>query len=307
MSLITVRKNLLTCADFQFRCAIGKGGFSNNKHEGDGCTPVGTLALRECWFRADRISTPKTGLPLREIRENDGWSDDPRSEDYNRHILIPSPSGRGQGEGPYAYTKPELIKRARELRSDCPAPEKIMWSILRNRQMNGCKFRRQHPIPPYVADFFCDELKLIIELDGDQHGTDEGLAKDARRSKFLENIGYKVMRFSNHEMRENLEGVLEKIFLLTEEGVRALTLTLSQGEREYSYEKLWREDHVYDLIIPMGYNDNPVVAGKGSAIFMHIAKPDYAGTEGCIALAQADLLSILPHLTTRSQIEIRAE
>ncbi len=53
---------------------------------------------------------------------------------------------------------------------------------------------------------------------------------------------------------------------------------------------LWRADHVYDLIVPLGYNDDPVVPGKGSAIFMHVAKPDYAPTEGCVALALPDLL-----------------
>ena len=75
----------------------------------------------------------------------------------------------------------------------------------------------------------------------------------------------------------------------------------------FSHETLWREDHLYDVVVPLGYNDDPVIVGKGSAIFMHIAKPAYAGTEGCVALASADLLEILPLITLRSQIEIRAE
>ncbi|MEZ5690691.1 MAG: L,D-transpeptidase family protein [Rickettsiales bacterium] len=74
---------------------------------------------------------------------------------------------------------------------------------------------------------------------------------------------------------------------------------------EFSHEKLWREDDVYDLIIPLGYNDSPIVRGKGSAIFVHIAKPDYSGTEGCVALAKEDLLEILPYLSTKTCIEIR--
>ncbi len=60
-----------------------------------------------------------------------------------------------------------------------------------------------------------------------------------------------------------------------------------------SHEKLWREDHVYDLLVELGYNDDPVEAGKGSAIFFHLAREDYAPTEGCIALAQADMLQVL--------------
>ena len=143
-SLILVRQNLLTYGKLKFRCAIGKSGFSDHKKEGDYyCTPLGIFALRECWYRADRLAAPKTGLPLRVIKEDDGWCDDPKSK---------------------AYNKP--IKR------------------------------------PY----------------------------------------------------------------------------------KFSHEQLWREDHVYDLIVPLGYNDNPVIPGKGSAIFLHLAHEDYRATEGCVAL-----------------------
>lgn len=71
-----------------------------------------------------------------------------------------------------------------------------------------------------------------------------------------------------------------------------------------SHEKLWREDDAYDLIIPLGYNDSPVEAGKGSAIFLHVAQPDYRGTEGCVALAHSDLLEILANITTDSKMDI---
>lgn len=74
-----------------------------------------------------------------------------------------------------------------------------------------------------------------------------------------------------------------------------------------SHEKLWREDDVYDVIIPLGYNDNPVEAGKGSAIFMHVAKPGYAGTEGCVALALPDVLEILRGVDAETCIEILPE
>jgi L,D-peptidoglycan transpeptidase YkuD (ErfK/YbiS/YcfS/YnhG family) len=70
------------------------------------------------------------------------------------------------------------------------------------------------------------------------------------------------------------------------------------------YELLWREDHVYDLIIPLGYNDAPPVSGLGSAIFMHLMRPDGVGTEGCIALAYDDLLELLPRFSTETRVVI---
>jgi L,D-peptidoglycan transpeptidase YkuD (ErfK/YbiS/YcfS/YnhG family) len=73
-----------------------------------------------------------------------------------------------------------------------------------------------------------------------------------------------------------------------------------------SAENLWREEHVYDLIVVIGYNDAPIVSGKGSAIFMHIATPDYAPTAGCVALSQRDLLSVLQTLSPDPTITIQA-
>ncbi len=71
-------------------------------------------------------------------------------------------------------------------------------------------------------------------------------------------------------------------------------------------EALWREDAVYDLILPLGYNDDPVEPGRGSAIFLHVARSDYAPTEGCVALAALDLLALLAHLSADAVIEIPA-
>jgi L,D-peptidoglycan transpeptidase YkuD (ErfK/YbiS/YcfS/YnhG family) len=69
-------------------------------------------------------------------------------------------------------------------------------------------------------------------------------------------------------------------------------------------EQLWREDRLYDLVVPLGYNDDPAVPGKGSAIFLHIAKDDYGPTEGCIALARADLLDVLAEAAAQSRVVI---
>jgi L,D-peptidoglycan transpeptidase YkuD (ErfK/YbiS/YcfS/YnhG family) len=73
-----------------------------------------------------------------------------------------------------------------------------------------------------------------------------------------------------------------------------------------SHERMWREDHLYDLGAVLGHNDDPVVAGQGSAIFLHVAKPDYAPTEGCVALALDDLLTVLKQAVPGDVLEIQA-
>lgn len=162
--MLLVRGNSLFIGEKRYRCAFGKGGFSSHKKEGDGATPVGKFFLRECWYRADRIDKPDTRLPLRVIKETDGWCDDPKSTDYNKRVIL-----------------------------------------------------------PFAA----------------------------------------------------------------------------------SHEMLFRDDHVYDLIVPIGYNDDPIVPGKGSAIFLHLAHDDYKPTEGCIALAKPDFLAILPAIDANTTIEIK--
>ena len=87
--------------------------------------------------------------------------------------------------------------------------ERRLWRALRNRQLAGYKFRRQHPVPPYVADFACVERGLIVEVDGGQHTRREHT--DALRSQALQIQGYRVLRVWNNEVMENLEGVLAVI------------------------------------------------------------------------------------------------
>ncbi len=147
-----------------YRCALGRGGFKESKREGDGATPAGTFKLREVWYRADRMERPRTKLPTKEIKENDGWSDDFKSPNYNRPIKLPA----------------------------------------------------------------------------------------------------------------------------TE-----------------SHEKLFRDDEVYDIVIPLGYNDEPPVPGLGSAIFMHIARPIYSPTEGCIALNKEDLLKVLETCDSETTVRVK--
>ena len=104
-----------------------------------------------------------------------------------------------------------LTNKARSLRKNQTDVEQLLWKQLRNRNLSNHKFRRQFPIDPYIADFACLELKLIIELDGGQHAN--RINYDDQRSLFLEQCGFKVIRFWNNDVIENTEGVLEAIRL----------------------------------------------------------------------------------------------
>jgi L,D-peptidoglycan transpeptidase YkuD (ErfK/YbiS/YcfS/YnhG family) len=147
------------------RAALGRGGVTTAKREGDHMTPAGSFPMRELLYRPDRLAPPLTRLPARALTPGDGWcdaADDPR---YNRLIQL-----------------------------------------------------------PYTA----------------------------------------------------------------------------------SYETLWRTDAIYDLIVPLGFNDDPVVPGLGSAIFLHVARADWSGTEGCVALARADLLMVLAEADPTPRVVVRA-
>ncbi len=135
-----------------YRCALGKGGLSAEKREGDGSTPIGLLPLRRLLYRADRLAPPQASVAIAPIAPEDGWCDDPTHADYNQQIRLPHPA--------------------------------------------------------------------------------------------------------RHEI-------------------------------------LWRADHIYDVIGTLGWNDAPVARGRGSAIFLHLARPGFAPTEGCVALERQDLLQVL--------------
>jgi very-short-patch-repair endonuclease len=95
--------------------------------------------------------------------------------------------------------------RARELRRNQTPYERDLWQLLRDRQLEGFKFRRQYPIDPYIADFACPAAKLIIELDGNSH--DERQERDANRDETLKEMGWTTLRFRNVNLRDNPEGV----------------------------------------------------------------------------------------------------
>ena len=104
---------------------------------------------------------------------------------------------------------PPLRSRARELRQPQTPAESQLWVRLRDRQLAGFKFRRQHPIERFIVDFCCVERRLVVEIDGDAHAGQE--EQDAVRTEWLEERGYRVIRFTNREVRGQLEAVLEAI------------------------------------------------------------------------------------------------
>ena len=100
---------------------------------------------------------------------------------------------------------------ARELRLRTTEAEQKLWSLLRNRQLKGKKFRRQHAIANYVVDFYCHECRLVIELDGNFHTDDEAKEYDKARTALLNELGITVLRFWNEEVIKDSENVLRKV------------------------------------------------------------------------------------------------
>ncbi len=105
--------------------------------------------------------------------------------------------------------KPRTLQHVHALRQPLSPPEALLWSRLRNRQLGGLKFRRQHPIGSYIVDFYCAEARLVIELDGDSHT--EQIEYDAKRTLWIGEQGHREIRFWNREVLQNLDGVLQMI------------------------------------------------------------------------------------------------
>ncbi|HEY1507092.1 MAG TPA: L,D-transpeptidase family protein [Stellaceae bacterium] len=152
MDLLVDSSGFAAWSSWRMRCALGRGGISAQKREGDGATPIGAFLMQRLLFRPDRETRPATVLPSAAISPADGWCDAPSDKAYNRPVHLPYPA---------------------------------------------------------------------------------------------------------------------------------------------SAENLWRDDHLYDLLIVLAYNDGPVVPGRGSAIFLHLAAPDFAPTAGCVALGRDDLLTVI--------------
>lgn len=118
---------------------------------------------------------------------------------------------RGDLKGMLDYNK-TLKGNARKLRKEMTDAERVLWSGIKGKQLKGYQFYRQKPIGNFIVDFYCPKAGLVLELDGGQHYTEDGRAKDSRRDEFMQSMELRVLRFSDREVFENMEGVFEKIW-----------------------------------------------------------------------------------------------
>ena len=124
----------------------------------------------------------------------------------------PPLAGEGrEGAKPRFKTSMMMRDRARRLRSGQTPPEAVLWSKLRRNQLAGHHFRRQAPVGRYVVDFLCKQAKLVIELDGESHVGTSAQSSDRQRDLDLAALGYRILRVSNRELQNNLDGVLQTI------------------------------------------------------------------------------------------------
>ena len=151
---------------------------------------------------------------------------------YGHRTPLPSRERKGPAAKPWegeGARRHQPTGHARYLRKSLTEPERRLWKALRDRRCNGLKFRRQVPIGRYIVDFICLESRLIIEVDGGQHARRR--KHDLARTAYLQSQGFRVLRFWNNEIRENLVGVLDVI-------ARSATVQpphpdpLPRGERE---------------------------------------------------------------------------
>ncbi len=148
------------------------------------------------WRRAERMKHPHLN-PL------------PEGEDLEHSQPLSQGEKGVNYRGGYKFSG--LRKRARELREKQTPAEEVLWELLRNRQVANLKFRRQHQIGPYIVDFFCKDLKLVVELDGEVHSEEAQVKKDQKRQAYLESLGFDVLRFDNDQFLNNPQAALEQI------------------------------------------------------------------------------------------------
>ena len=113
--------------------------------------------------------------------------------------------------------KAKLKQAARQLREQMTNAERHLWAKLRMKQLMGCQFYRQKPVGDYIVDFFCPRAKLVIEVDGSQHLSDEMLEYDRIRDEYMSSLGLRVLRFNNNDVLTNIDGVVERIMENMEE------------------------------------------------------------------------------------------
>ena len=144
---------------------------------------------------------------------------------------------------------PLARKRARRLRHDMTKSETVLWTALKGRALGGWKFRRQHPVGPYIADFACLEAKTIVEVDGATHNTDAELEHDHKRTAFLESQGFHIVRVTNTGIYDDLDGVVRLISAALAPSGPSGHLPRKQGRTSESFppSASWQEDDDLDL------------------------------------------------------------
>ena len=110
----------------------------------------------------------------------------------------------------------KFTELAKKLRKNSTQQEQKLWSLLKSKQYKNLKFKRQQPIGHYIVDFICREKWLIIEIDGGQHNQDNNIVYDEERTKYLESKGFKIIRFWNNDIDNNIEGVFDVIDKMTQ-------------------------------------------------------------------------------------------
>ncbi len=162
-----------------------------------------------------------------------------------------SPRERGRGEGLSRSTKAQLPKQVlsfvRELRAKPTDAEATLWYFLRDRRFDGLKFRRQQPVGPYVLDFYCDALKLGIELDGGQHNETQGRQRDAVRAGYLSKEGIDVRRYWNNDVLQRTEDVLSDLWLATRTPSPLAPLPEGEGKEVLQFVKVFRDYPLSEL------------------------------------------------------------
>ena len=123
----------------------------------------------------------------------------------------------GGPSGHRRYVTSAITGRATRLRKSMTGTELRIWIRIRGRRMDGWKFRRQHPIGPFVVDFYCPAARLVVEVDGPIHEFEENWAYDMRRQAWLENKGYRVLRIPHHWIDEDIESATETIRVTLDE------------------------------------------------------------------------------------------
>ena len=115
------------------------------------------------------------------------------------------------------YNKESQTEIRRSLRNNMSPIEVILWSRLKGKQIDGLKFRRQFGVGPYIVDFYCPQLKLAIEIDGESHYQGNAQEYDSERQKVIESYGIRFLRFSNKDVLNSIEGVIQRILHTVEE------------------------------------------------------------------------------------------